>query len=495
MRKNFLLVGAMLVAGTFLGADVAKAADIKFSGSTMARYEMFNRDLNDSTEVTGQIGSRIRLNASANIDEKTSAFLQMQGVGVFGDNAATTANQGAVNRGGAAVSDTLNDVGFHQAFFTLKNFYDMPVDLKLGRQEIILDGHRLIGNTIWTLGMQAHDAIRLTHSHGDHTFVYAFSKIGEGDRDSGDGAGTVRNTAGANGLRVDQDAHIFWGNFKGIGGGALSLYYVMLDIDDDVLNAGSTFNDNIIHTIGFRQAGNIAGFDYRGEFYYQWGDADGSATQQTLNAGSWDREAVMIGARLGKQFGPLKATLWYDYVSGTDEGDASGRTVGSFDTLFDTGHKFYGLMDNFLQMGTASRTARDVQEDGLGGLGLQDIALKTSYKMNSKWKMKFDFHSFFTAEDAYVAADTTAARGAVATALANGSNNDGSSHLGEEIDISLHHKYSQSTSVVVGYSHFFADDLGNELIGRSFGAGSVGTGNPNSTGDGQWAYVMMNVNF
>ena len=167
MRKNFLLVGAMLVAGTFLGADVAKAADIKFSGSTMARYEMFNRDLNDSTEVTGQIGSRIRLNASANIDEKTSAFLQMQGVGVFGDNAATTANQGAVNRGGAAVSDTLNDVGFHQAFFTLKNFYDMPVDLKLGRQEIILDGHRLIGNTIWTLGMQAHDAIRLTHSHGD----------------------------------------------------------------------------------------------------------------------------------------------------------------------------------------------------------------------------------------------------------------------------------------------------------------------------------------
>ena len=33
--------------------------------------------------------------------------------------------------------------------------------MRIGPQEIILDGHRLFGNTVWTQGMQSHDAIAI----------------------------------------------------------------------------------------------------------------------------------------------------------------------------------------------------------------------------------------------------------------------------------------------------------------------------------------------
>jgi len=316
----------------------------------------------------------------------------------------------------------------------------------------------------------------VTHSAGDHTLAYVWSAVQEGGTDAGNN-------------KTDFSAHIFWGNFKGIGGGALSLYYILADINDNVLNAGSTFSDNDFHTVGFRQAGTLAGFDYRGEFYYQFGAADGAAAQQTIKAGSWDRSAFMIGARIGKKFGPLSATLWYDYLSGTDEKDIDSNKVGSFDTVFDTGHKFYGLMDRFLTIGTTSRTAGgSVQSDNVKGLGLQDYALKLGYTVNSQWTAKVDAHSFYTAEDSYTAADTVGATGAVATTLANGKSNDNKNHLGEEVDLTVIHKYSASTNIVFGYSHFFAASLGNELLGNLSATSTVND-------DADWAYIMMDVKF
>ena len=69
---------------------------------------------------------------------------------------------------------TLADVGFHQAFITFKNVAGQAFDAKVGRQEIIWDGHRIFGNTLWTQGAQSHDAIRLTHNGGNHTINYAY---------------------------------------------------------------------------------------------------------------------------------------------------------------------------------------------------------------------------------------------------------------------------------------------------------------------------------
>ncbi|QPJ65031.1 MAG: alginate export family protein [Candidatus Nitrohelix vancouverensis] len=465
MKKSFLMVGAMMLAGTFVGAEIAAAAGVEFSGQLRPRYEYQDRDFNDATKADSSINTRIRLNAKANIDDKTSAFIQLQSVGRFGDTAAAATagaqdNANGGSRNANVANDTLSDVGVHQAYFTLKNFYDMPVDVQVGRQEVVLDGHRLLGNTGWTAGAQSHDAVRLTHTHGDHTLAYIYSQV----QDDGTEANNDAN---------DQAAHILWGNFRGIGGGALSLYYVITEG-----SATAVQNDGgYMQTIGARQAGNIAGFDYRGEFYYQFGDGT-NAGNRTLMGGDAERQAYMFGLRVGRDLGPVKVTLWYDYLSGTDATDVAEDTVASFDTLFDTGHKFYGFMDRFLNIGTTSRNgATSVQADAVKGLGLQDFAIKAAASPMKDLTVNADLHMFWTAEDAY------ATRGTAVAA------NNGESHIGEELDITVAHQYSSSTRFTLGYSHFWADDLGGELLGGGTAA------NFKDRDEASWAYVMMDVKF
>ena len=68
-----------------------------------------------------------------------------------------------------------------------------------------------------------------------------------------------------------------------------------------------------------------------------------------------DREAYMYGVRVGKAFNNVSykpaVTLWYDYLSGTSDEDLKNGNWKSFDTLYDTGHKYYGLQDLFLGVG------------------------------------------------------------------------------------------------------------------------------------------------
>lgn len=65
-------------------------------------------------------------------------------------------------------TDTLNDFhadGFdaHEAFVVVPVFDD-ELSLKLGRQEIVFDNHRLVGNVGWTQRARSFDAARATWS-------------------------------------------------------------------------------------------------------------------------------------------------------------------------------------------------------------------------------------------------------------------------------------------------------------------------------------------
>jgi hypothetical protein len=57
------------------------------------------------------------------------------------NNRLRTGESGAAN-GSFQVSDNDSLLGLHQAYFTLKNFANTSLDLKMGRQQIVLDGHR-----------------------------------------------------------------------------------------------------------------------------------------------------------------------------------------------------------------------------------------------------------------------------------------------------------------------------------------------------------------
>jgi hypothetical protein len=149
-----------------------------------------------------------------------------------------------------------------------------------------------------------------------------------------------------------------------------------------------------------------------------------------------------------------KITFWADFLSGTDTTPASTTTdIESFSTLFDTGHKFYGLQDIILTTGTVS----------LVHAGLIDIAAKLSLSPMAKTTLKVDFHHFQTAEDKF--------SGAVPSL-----NTD----IGQEIDLTLIYKYSPNVKWSTGISVFFNDD--NFPIN-----GSVE--------DPTWFYIMADLKF
>ena len=348
----------------------------------------------------------------------------------------------------------------------------LPVDLKLGRQEIILDGHRLFGNTVWTQGMMSHDAFRLNHSHDKMILSYIYSKNVENSTRSIAGVG---GTAIAGGDDVDDtDTHAIWANFKGLVGenSSTSAYLVYVDIDCNNIgcpNTGGVANGSAdFYTLGVRQAGGMGDISYRGEFYYQTGKSG-------LGGTSNDRDAFMFGLRGGYKASKVamkpSLTLFFDYLSGSDAADLAVGDNSTFNTLFDTGHKYYGLMDFFIH-------------GSLGGVGshpvggLIDYAVKMSIQPMAKTTLKVDFHLFTVAEDDVCGSCTAAGTR--------------SSTLGKEVDITLVHKYSANTTMSLGYSHMFANELLSDYNGNVPGSTQVRTQNFE---DADWLYVMMDIKF
>jgi len=489
MKRNFIIGIAMVVAAFFVGTEIAQAADVSLSGSIRTRYENHTgykggTAFENNAATQDSTATQVRLNAKATINPSASAFLQLQSKHSWGTDSSYQVN------------DADTSVGVHQAYFTLKNFAATGVNAKVGRQEIVLDGHRLFGHTGWTTGAQTHDAVRMTHGHTNMTVNYIYSLGVEAAGDSG---------------RTDYDiaTHALHTNHQGVLGGALSTYIIFTDDECGVdANACTVGDNNQWWTIGARQAGKMFGLDYRAEYYFQTGAAQGADKLISVaNTGSYygtdnsprgygvetSREAYMFGLRVGKAFKGLpmspKITLWYDYLSGNSDEDMAEDTWGAFDTHFDTGHKFYGFMDMFLN-NAGNET---------NYMGLQDIAIKIVLKPAPKWTFKADIHNFRTAEGiggnpamamrtGILTRDATTVGGCGSGIGRCGDAGDrGSNEIGSEVDLTLVHAYSPGVKLSFGYSQFMAENLWHVLDGTS-----VANGHDNQA---HWGYVQARVAF
>jgi len=315
----------------------------------------------------------------------------------------------------------------------------------------------------------------LTHAGGNHTINAIY--IAETNSDAVDDD-------------TNQSGHMYvlHTNTQGVLGGALSGYFVYLDDS----SASAELESNMHwFTIGARQAGKLGSLDYRVEYYHQFGEAGAQAvnTDGYYNTASGtgnfsadiDRDAHMVGVRIGKTFntaGKPSITLWYDRLSGTDDDDITGNDFGGFDTLSDTGHKFYGFQDFYLSsVGGGTR-----------GLGLQDIAVKAKFSPKAGWTAKADMHWFHTAVDASGGdADTFIANDALVAGVVD-------TDLGSELDLTLAHKYDANTKIVLGYSHYWTSSAFSQLNAAG-GADLTAATSSTRNDDSQWMYVMVDTKF
>jgi len=461
------------VAALMLASEVAWAADVSFSGQFRPRWQS-NEDFSDVSNPRNNFTQRTRLNAKASVNANTEVFLQFQSIGRWGSDTGldgTGASQDAVgtrsSTGDAeSASDGLADVGFHQAYLTLKNFMGKAINVKIGRQQVVLDGHRLFGHTGWTDGGQSSDAVRLDHSAGNHTLNYIYIA---GVENEGTGSLTDANT----------NFHIVRAATQGVMGGDLTGMFVV--VDDDATGGTGLDDSNQWYTMGFRQKGKLNSLDYRVEYYHQFGDGQVPATAAAFsgaytsatNSASIDRSAHMFGLRVGKtfanaQFSPT-ITLWFDSLSGTDDDDATDDNWGTFDTHMDTGHKFYGLMDLYLGQ-SGGKT---------GYYGLEDFAIKTKFKLSGQNTLKMDLHHFRTQTDLGDNDSDTL----VTNDSKMGAQSADGGDLGQELDLTLVHKYDANTKIVAGYSHYWSSQT----------LAALRNGGDNQYAD--WMYVMVDTKF
>jgi hypothetical protein len=239
--------------------------------------------------------------------------------------------------------------------------------------------------------------------------------------------GYTVNDDTAAGMDEEEDLFGVYGTLEEVGPGALDVYWL-----NDRISSLMTSDE---HLVGARYAFTGAAF----------GRVE--ATFETGTRNDVDVSAYMFGGRLGKSFddGRFTGTLWYDYLSGDDPATPE---VEVFNTLYATNHKFYGFADLFLNIPVHT-----------AGAGLQDMAVKLLYRPADLVTVGLDIHSFRAAEGAGLT-DT---------------------HFGEELDLTLTHRYSDHLTAVFGFSEVFQAD----------GRAGIGRRTENMTG----LYVMLNATF
>jgi len=203
-------------------------------------------------------------------------------------------------------------------------------DLKLGRQRIIFDNARFVGNVGWRQNEQTFDSFLLTNeSLGDMQFKYTF--ISQVNTITGGSVDTSHNLLN---IGIDKTAI-----------GKITAYAYLLDNDDST---------NDTDTLGLRLKGSAGSFLYTAEYAQQTDAGDNPA----------DLSASYLFGEAGFKISTTKLLAGYESL-GSDNGNAG------FQTPLATKHAFNGWADKFLS----------TPDDGLNDAYLKIVSKFSGFKL------------------------------------------------------------------------------------------------------------------
>ncbi|MDP6558421.1 MAG: alginate export family protein [Pirellulaceae bacterium] len=306
------------------------------------------------------------------------------------------------------------------------------VGARIGRQEILLGAQRLVSPLDWANTRRTFDGARVMWQ-GDAWDVDAFWL-----------RPMKRNAAHRTHLdapNMDRQFYSAYATYKGLCQDNLEAYWLALDYED-VGTTGIRYD-----TIGTRIWGGRGAWLYELEGGVQFGEnSDGS-----------DHSAGFVTAGLGRKFecASFSPTLWgyYDWASGDD-------TVGNgFHHHEPLAHKYLGFMDLF------------------GRRNIQDFNLQATAQLTEKTKLLIWYHYFLLANQNDVPYNVNM------TNFAGLAGPSGSKDLGQELDVVLSRTITPRSSILFGYSHFFARDYYGTTAGVPF------------DGDADFGWVQWHLNF
>jgi len=364
---------------------------IKVNAQLRPRFQYVNKDFNSNTAANTFTELRSRLGVFFSTSKNLTGFVQIQDSRRFGTEFNTLANSA--------------NIDLHQAYFSINNFFKLPLNLKVGRMELSYGSQRLIGAVGWSNVGRSFDGsvLKLNTKSVDIDFILAR---------------TIESGLAEDSL--DMFVYSAYGNIKS---------HKNLKIQPFLIGEHRASIDFNRYTIGLFMGSKKKGKGFHNELdaAYQFG------TQNSVQ----DISAFMFAYKFSYTFKTKgKATLGagIDYLSGDDGKDVTKYKV--FNTLYATNHKFYGFMDFFINIPAHTF-----------GLGLKDIHGTASIIPFEKSVFSVVYHLFKSNED---------------YSLLNGST---STSFGSEVDLTLSYKYSKEVKFVGGLSFFSPGDIFKEKKG------------------------------
>ncbi len=393
MKK--LLIITVFIA---LFAKTVSAQQFDLSAEIRPRYESkhgYKTLIPTDAGGANFVSQRSRLNFDFKQD-KIRLKITLQNIRVWGDVSTLASDDNATSLHEAWAEAVLSD----------------KVSLKLGRQEIVYDDHRIFGNVGWAQQARSHDAFLLKYRPNENNGLdigLAMNADGQGGSDA-----LYSNAAGYKSFQYAW----YHGNFNKLG-----LSVLLLNTGIEYLDTNGDQTTDYMQTMGPRLTYKSGDLNANAAFYLQSGkrvNSDVSTSYFTANLGYKMSDNFSIGAGM-------------EYLSGKDMNDTNSD-FKSFAPLFGTNHKFNGWMDYFY-----------VGNHG-GSVGLTDINATLAYKKD-KFSAKLIPHFFSAAADIY-----------------NGTTKMDSG-LGTEIDLTAGYKIAKDISLSAGYSMMFATDSMEVLKG------------------------------
>jgi len=448
--KSLLLTLSLLVlAGWALGQTVKVDGEIRPRAELRNGYKKLPAK---DAKAAFAISQRTRFNAFYG-SKLFNAYVSMQDVRTWGDVAQL--DNGASNR-----------FGIHQAWG--EYFFNEKFSFKVGRQELVYDDSRILGNVGWAQQARAHDlGLFKYETKGLKIHLgLAFNQMKEGL--AGTGYYTSMNEDGSvSPMTKNYKAMQFLWLHTKVGEAGLSFLFLNNGMESvtytrnaEYVITDTEFKTLYSQTIGARFTPTLGPVKLAAAAYYQMGKVSADSV----------KVSAMYFALAGTFKASDKMTIigGFEYLSGTslkDKTDDPNKRK-SFAPLYGTNHKFNGHMDYFY-VGSPS-----------GDVGLIDIY--GTLKLNFGKKLKFFVtpHYFMAAADVYKHKEST---------KSDEFNEDGydklSSGLGLEIDAGLVYVAQKNMKFVFGISEMF----GTETLGYVKGYSSTDDYEANGT----WAYAMV----
>lgn len=415
MRNIFLRITHLLFFIFFSTLLFAQENNFSISGQYRVRTELrhgFRTLAPDSAKAAFFITQRARLIFDYK-NEKLSSKISIQDSRTWGDE------EQKKDLAGLQVNELWLQLALSKEFA-----------LKMGRQELVYDDQRLLGNLDWGNSTISHDALLLKYENKEKQLQW---HIGGAFNQSGEPLFGTKYP-----LKNYKVLGLAWLKKEINKQNTISVIAIFNGLNSTIPASPSIKTSSTIGPMyNFHQNGwklVLAG-------YYQTGK-----TENNL-----DLTAAMVNAYAEKVSKKITLGAGFDYLTGNADNTKS-NTSHNFSTLYPTNHKFYGSMDYFLGFPSDTR-----------GRGLVDAYLRLKTKAADKTSVGVDVHHFSLAHENHT-----------------GFNNLKKS-LGTEVDLFSEYLPSADISLQVGYSMMFATKNMELLKG----------GNKNNYN--YWAFAMLKV--